>query len=434
MKKTACLALLMAAALALGGCAVSAEPAPAPAPEGATARAQVDWPKERLETDENGVPVLDVYVVADEQVERVDVETYVEGVLAGEMKNDWPLEALKAQAILARTFVLKFLADKQSKYEGADISTDIEEAQAYDASAVNDRIRQAVSETEGLVLSAGGELPYAWFHAHSGGLTALAREGLGWDKDEPPYTQIVPGNEPESATGEKDAQMLREAQHWQASFPYEEVEAACETLGVDVTLEDGAKLTIEERGDSGRAVSLGLNGQTVDASDLRIALGSTKMRSTLITSLRAQEGKLVMAGTGYGHGVGMSQWGAYGMAQAGSTAEEIVTYYFKDVSIEKLWGAGGAGGTLGGGGALGRRRWLGAAPQYLCRSTTPQALRAAKGRKKRGSFHPHRFPHPPPPLVSLPSQISAFCALPRTALVFAHAFRSLCAARNSPPG
>lgn len=56
MKKTACLALLMAAALALGGCAVSAEPAPAPAPEGATARAQVDWPKERLETDENGVP------------------------------------------------------------------------------------------------------------------------------------------------------------------------------------------------------------------------------------------------------------------------------------------------------------------------------------------------------------------------------------------
>lgn len=87
---------------------MSAEPAPAPAPEGATARAQVDWPKERLETDENGVPVLDVYVVADEQVERVDVETYVEGVLAGEMKNDWPLEALKAQAILARTFVLKF--------------------------------------------------------------------------------------------------------------------------------------------------------------------------------------------------------------------------------------------------------------------------------------------------------------------------------------
>ena len=333
MKKAAWMALLLAAARAAGGCSVSAEPAPAPT-GGAKA---IAWPEKRLEKNEDGVPVLDVYVVADEAVERVDVETYVEGVLAGEMKNDWPLEALKAQAILARTFVLKFLSDKESRYEGADISTDIEEAQAYDASAVNDRIRQAVSETGGMVLNAGGELPYAWFHAHSGGLTALAREGLGWDEDEPPYTQIVPGNEPESAAGEKDAQMLSEAQHWQASFPYEEVEAACETLGVEVTLEDGAKLTIEERGDSGRAVRLGLNGQTVDAADLRIALGSTKMRSTLITSLRAQEGKLVMAGTGYGHGVGMSQWGAYGMAQAGSTAEEIVTYYFRDVSIEKLW-------------------------------------------------------------------------------------------------
>ena len=94
MKKTAWLALLMAAALALGGCAVSAEPAPAP--EGATARAQVDWPKDRLETNESGVPVLDVYVAADEQVERVDVETYVQGVLAGEMKNDWPIAAYTA--------------------------------------------------------------------------------------------------------------------------------------------------------------------------------------------------------------------------------------------------------------------------------------------------------------------------------------------------
>ena len=111
------------------------------------------------------------------------------------------------------------------------------------------------------MLSAGGELPYAWFHAHSGGLTALAREGLGWDEAEPPYTQVVPGNEPESAAGEKDAQMLSEAQHWQAAFPYEEVEAACGTLGVDVSLADGAKLTIEERGDSGRAVRLGLSGR-----------------------------------------------------------------------------------------------------------------------------------------------------------------------------
>ena len=145
----------------------------------------------------------------------------------------------------------------------------------------------------------------------------------------------------------------------------------------------------------------------------------------------------------------------------------------------KNCGDGGDGGSRAGCRGLRPLPGFGAAPQNLCRSTTSQALRAAKGRKKRGSFHPHRFPHPPPPLVSLPSQISAFCALaarspcicsrlrvalrcaqqptgltlpcgalmvslpsqisafcalPRTALVFAHTFGSLCATRNSPLG
>ena len=141
---------------------------------------QVRWPQDKLKTGKNGELLLRVYVVEDQQVEERELESYVEGVLAGEMKNDWPLEALKAQAILARTFVLKFVQEKESQYPGADISTDIEEAQAYDASAVNERIQQAVEETRGLVLSCEGELPYAWFHAHSGGMTEYARTGLGW--------------------------------------------------------------------------------------------------------------------------------------------------------------------------------------------------------------------------------------------------------------
>ena len=112
-------------------------------------------------------------------------------VLAGEMAGDWPLEALKAQAILARTFVLQFVSQKESMYDGADISTDIKEAQAYDAAGVNARIREAVKETRGEVRNAGGELPYAWVHAHSGGLTARAKEGLDYEKAEPSYTQCV---------------------------------------------------------------------------------------------------------------------------------------------------------------------------------------------------------------------------------------------------
>lgn len=90
---------------------------------------------ERLEKNESGVPMLKVYDVKNEKLETLSVEDYLPAVLAGEMAGDWPLEALKAQAILARTFVLQFVSQKESMYDGADISTDIKEAQAYDAAA-----------------------------------------------------------------------------------------------------------------------------------------------------------------------------------------------------------------------------------------------------------------------------------------------------------
>lgn len=297
-------------------------------------RETVDIHLDQLPTNDQDIPVLKVYMADEKELEQMDVETYVQGVLAGEMKNDWPMEALKAQAILARTFVLKFVQEKESRYEGADISTDIEEAQAYDASAVNSRIRQAVQETEGLVLVSGQQLPYAWFHAHSGGVTELARAGLGWDKDEPAYTRSVKGNEPEEA---EDAQALLGAASWEAHFSFEELEAACAKQGVETHVSADTQLSIGKRGDSGRAVTLNIGKQTVQAAELRLALGSTKMRSTLLTSLKTDESGVVMAGKGYGHGVGMSQWGAYGMAQSGKSAEQIVNHYFQNVSVCRAW-------------------------------------------------------------------------------------------------
>ena len=337
MKKKGIWALLICTALFVSSCAGKAQSAPVPTPEGAKLQAgeeRVKWPKDKLESGESGVPLLDVYVVDDKTARQMDIETYVQGVLAGEMKNDWPIEALKAQAILARTFVLKFIEEKESKYPNADISTDIEEAQAYDASAVNDRIRQAVEETRGLVLAKGGTLPYAWFHAHSGGVTELAKEGLGWDRDEPDYTHSVSGNEPDNA---EDMQTLRDAQSWVATFSFEEIESAMRKLGKEVELTEESAFQISKRGTSGRAHTLTIGDQEVGAAELRIALGSTKMRSTLLSSLKAEQGKVSMAGKGYGHGVGMSQWGAYGMAESGKKAEEIVKHYFRDVTVEKLW-------------------------------------------------------------------------------------------------
>ena len=297
---------------------------------------QVRWPQDKLKTGKNGELLLRVYVVEDQQVEERELENYVEGVLAGEMKNDWPLEALKAQAILARTFVLKFVQEKESQYPGADISTDIEEAQAYDASAVNERIQQAVEETRGLVLSCEGELPYAWFHAHSGGTTEYARAGLGWEKDEPAYTQPSRGTEPEQLSDAKENQQLQAAAEWKADFTFAEWTAACQKQGVQVEPHAGSQLQISQRGESGRAVTLEIDGQSVNAADLRLALGSTKMRSTLLTSLKIENGKVHMAGKGYGHGVGMSQWGAYGMAQEGKSAEQIIKHYFQKVEIAQI--------------------------------------------------------------------------------------------------
>ena len=339
MKRKTGLFVCMAALTAvLCGCAALGAEGGAPAlpqpqntlhiaPKGSPSRAAADLVPDRLERDEKGVPMLSVYDVKQEKLIRESVEEYLPAVLAGEMASDWPLEALKAQAILARTFVLQFVSEKKSRYEGADISTDIEEAQAYDAAGVNERIKSAVEETRGLVLNAGGELPYAWFHAHSGGLTARAKEGLDYEKDEPAYTQCVKGME--------NSEAPKEAASWEAAFTMDEVIAACRDAGAKV--EKIESISIGQRGESGRAMTLLVSGKEVSAPAFRIAIGSTKMRSCLLESLRVEDGQVKMRGRGYGHGVGMSQWGAYAMAKEGKTAEEIVTHYFAGVTLDSAW-------------------------------------------------------------------------------------------------
>ena len=323
-----------AACLCLSGCAAGSGGGDKPAlpqPEQTAGRAPgksaAQLVPDRLEKNESGVPMLKVYDVKNEKLETLSVEDYLPAVLAGEMAGDWPLEALKAQAILARTFVLQFVSQKESMYDGADISTDIKEAQAYDAAGVNARIREAVKETRGEVLNAGGELPYAWVHAHSGGPTARAKEGLDYEKAEPGYTQCVKGMENDEAPAE--------AAHWQADFSADEVMAAADASGAKVDALES--IAVGRRGESGRAETLLISGQEVSAPAFRIAIGSTKMRSCLLESLRVEDGRVKMSGKGYGHGVGMSQWGAYAMAKAGKTAEEIVMHYFRGVSIDRAW-------------------------------------------------------------------------------------------------
>ena len=291
---------------------------------------QADAPAlpDTLDYGEDGVPTIIVYDVAERDYKRLNIEDYVMGVLAGEMRNDWPMEALKAQAILARTFVLKFISEKQSKYDGADISTDISEAQAYAPDQINERIEKAVSETRGQVLSAGGELPYAWFHAHSGGKTELPVEGLDYDQENPSYLRVVESPDSDSAP--------TTVKNWSATFTANQVARAAKEAGVDV----GSTVTSIEAGkksESGRTIYFLINGRRVSAPALRLQLDSTVLKSTLISSVELKDGRVTFTGSGYGHGVGMSQWGAYALALDGRTAEEIISWYFTGVGVVTVW-------------------------------------------------------------------------------------------------
>ena len=323
--KTMAAILALSLVLGLAGCMQNRDPSV----NWRLSDSKANLPKlpERLSIGKDGVPTLTVHEVSEKKNADMDIETYVAGVVAGEMKNDWPMEALKAQAILARTFVLKFCQDKASKYEGADISTDVAEAQAYAPNSVNARVRQAVDETRGMALSWKGEYPNAWFHAHSGGMTELPSVALEYRGGDPEYLKPIASEESEKAP--------ESAKHWTARFTREQVARACADAGAQV----GAVETVElgERGESGRAKTLLVNGKAVSAPSFRIQIGANKLKSTLIDSVKAEGDDIIFEGRGFGHGVGLSQWGAYQMAEEGRTAQQILEKYFPGVGIVELW-------------------------------------------------------------------------------------------------
>jgi len=282
-----------------------------------------------LGAKEGEEPRLKVYIQEEGQIREMAFEEYVAGVVGGEIKNDWPEEAIKAQAIIARTFVLQFISEKgESKYKGAHVSTDIEEAQAWGESEVNDRIKKAVNDTRGQVITYKGEFARTWFHSNAAGMTATAKEGLNYKYENPPYIKPVKSPDVMEEVPEDERQ-------WSVAFSKEEVIAALEKVGAP--LNDFSSVSIGEKGPSGRALYIVFDGKPVSAPELRIALDSTKMKSTLLDDVSIDENQVVFKGRGYGHGVGMSQWGAYSMAKNGKKAEDIITYYFPGVDIVRMW-------------------------------------------------------------------------------------------------
>ena len=268
-------------------------------------------------------PTLSVYFHETGEVKSLPLETYLQGVVAAEMEPTWPLAALEAQAIVARTFTVKKLEEGKLPNRDAQASTDPKEFQAYNSEKINDRVKKAVENTKGQVITHGGRTIMAWFHASSGGKTASPAEGLNFQGEPTPYVAPV-----------KDVQS-DPVQGWSKTFSNAQISEACAAQGANV----GTISTIKvgRRGPSGRAQTLVVNGKEINAPELRMAIGGTAMRSTLLDEVTLQGDSIVMRGRGYGHGVGMSQWGAWIMAQRGKKAEDIVGYYYKGVDVQTLW-------------------------------------------------------------------------------------------------
>ncbi|MEL7568106.1 MAG: SpoIID/LytB domain-containing protein [Dehalobacterium sp.] len=279
--------------------------------------------------DYESEPTISLYINETQKTERVKLEKYLEGVVAAEMDPTWPQNSLAAQAILARTFTLKKIKDGGVKAHGTDASTSVEEFQAYDPSRINDKVKKAVRDTRGMVLLYQGSYINGWFFADGGGQTAAsAVEGLEYRKEKAPYITSVkdPG---QTIT-------VPENKSWTASFDLSTVRAKVkETVGNDPGPVESAKII--EKGPSGRATKVKINSVTISAPALRLALGNEEMRSSLINKFAIENGQLVIQGKGYGHGVGMSQWGARALAEQGKSPEEIVKYWFKDVELKKIW-------------------------------------------------------------------------------------------------
>lgn len=282
-------------------------------------------PKQAAQQNE---PEITVFMHETGEKKAMKMEEYIAGVVAGEMKTDWPVEALAAQAIIARTFTVEAIETKGGVPErGTQASTDIKEFQAYNAKAVNDNVKKAVEMTRGMVMTYQGKPIKGWFHASAGGVTATAKEGLNYREAEPAYIQSV--QSPDELAPE-------DVRNWTIIFPKEDVIAALNKLGKKVN--DISSVEIAQKGPSGRATVLMFNKEVeVSGPELRVALDSTKLKSMLLDKVAVSEESVTFAGKGYGHGVGMSQWGANRMAKDGKKPEDIVTHYFKDVKVEKRW-------------------------------------------------------------------------------------------------
>jgi stage II sporulation protein D len=268
-----------------------------------------------------------VYRMGKKQIEAIPLERYVVGVVASEMPAQFELEALKAQALTARTYIVRQLMSETQLGvpEGASV-TDTVNHQVYkseedlrkiwepeDFDWKLRKIQEAVIATKGQILTYEGEPISSTFFSTSNGYTENSEEY--WSNSFPYLRSVA------SPWDVKESPKFNN----QVVMPIREFE---EKLGVKIAGRDVIGEIIE-RTAGNRVAKVNFNGKILTGKDIREKLDLKSSDFTWVL----KGSQVVISTKGYGHGVGMSQYGANGMAKEGKTYDEIVKYYYKGVKI-----------------------------------------------------------------------------------------------------
>ena len=259
------------------------------------------------------------------------LEEYLVGVVAAEMPALFEEEALKAQAVAARTYAVY-----QMESQGITVDDLMENGgQSYQSlaerqenwgesfSTYESRIRTAVEETAGEILVYEEEPILAVFHAISSGETESA-ENL-WGGQDLPYLQSV-------ASPQDETSLEYTYQH---TFSLEEAAALLQQADPQLVLASGSlkeQMQVLSRSDAGYIQSIQIGNRTYTGQQIRTALG---LRSTDFT-VEENGDEITFTTYGYGHGAGMSQYGANALALEGYSYDDILHYYYTDVSLKKM--------------------------------------------------------------------------------------------------
>jgi stage II sporulation protein D len=251
---------------------------------------------------------------------HIELEDYVVATVGGEMPASWPDQALRAQAVATRTYALYQRERRRS--EPWDVQAS-ELSQVYRGiESESTATRRAVEATRGEILTHAGRPILAVFHSTAGGRTASAAEVWGRSL---PYLGSI------DVEHEEDAPFT----YWRTIPPPEALNGAIAALGRD--LGPVQRLEVEKRTESGRVeriVARGRAGQAVlERDQVRALAESLGLRSRLFDIRRTPQG-FAFVGSGYGHGVGMSQWGARELARRGASYQRILARFYSGARLE----------------------------------------------------------------------------------------------------